>query len=829
MARQTKRQTLTCLLTLMLIPAMIGAGCTLEPPALTTPSAPPQPSPTPHPEAMVTFRVHLPETLPAGDSLYLAVLDEVTGLALNQTTFIMEAEGATDYYVILPFAMNSVLKYRYIRQGSIMALEHLSDGRPVRYRLYQVDGPGLVQDVVSRWTDTQFSGQTGRINGTVVDMEDGSPIPSILISAGGAQALTAADGSFILEGLPPGTHNLAAYALDGAYRTYQQGATVASDSSTPAPLRLQKADNVRITFNVSVPAGTIKAVPMRLAGSLIQFGNTFSDLAGGISALSSRLPQMTIGQDGRYSITLELPVGADFRYKYTLGDGLWNTERTTSGAFQLRQLIVPENDAVVEDHIEAWSAGRAAPITFDVEVPVNTPREDIVSIQFNPGFGWTESIPMWKVAEHRWIFVLYSPIDPLGSLSYRYCRNDLCGSADDRITAGFQSGGRITSGGLTAETMDDRVDSWVWLEDLEGAITLPNLDIQPRSESFLTGIEFQPLYHPSWQPRMNLAVNDIKGMNAGWLVLTPTWAYTRLDPPVLEPVAGPDPLWEDTLNTIEMGRAQGLNLAIFPTPRFPGQATNWWRQAQRDFPFWSAWFESYRIFLLHHAGLAAASGAEALIVGGDWLAPALPNGLLADGTPSGVPEDAEQRWRVLLEEIRTQYEGHLLWALPHSDDLEQLPPFLDLVDEVYLLWSAQLGREGTTDAALTAEAGRLLDEAAEIIVEQEGKTIVLGVSYPSAAGWQAGCLSPALGECLPLEALARPNPDIPEVHLDLHGQVQSYNAILAAVNEKEWVTGFVSRGYYPPAVLHDKSVSVHGKPARGVLWYWFPQMTGSPE
>jgi hypothetical protein len=36
----------------------------------------------------------------------------------------------------------------------------------------------------------------------------------------------------------------------------------------------------------------------------------------------------------------------------------------------------------------------------------------------------------------------------------------------------------------------------------------------------------------------------------------------------------------------------------------------------------------------------------------------------------------------------------------------------------------------------------------------------------------------------------------------------------------------VSRGYYPPAALRDKSASVHGKPAADILWYWFPRMLG---
>ena len=52
---------------------------------------------------------------------------------------------------------------------------------------------------------------------------------------------------------------------------------------------------------------------------------------------------------------------------------------------------------------------------------------DKVSIQFNP-FGWTEPIPMWKLGEDHWVYLLISPITNLENFVYRYCRNDQCGN-----------------------------------------------------------------------------------------------------------------------------------------------------------------------------------------------------------------------------------------------------------------------------------------------------------------------------------------------------------------------------------------------------------------
>ena len=57
-------------------------------------------------------------------------------------------------------------------------------------------------------------------------------------------------------------------------------------------------------------------------------------------------------------------------------------------------------------------------------------------------------------------------------------------------------------------------------------------------------------------------------------------------------------------------------------------------------------------------------------------------------------------------------------------------------------------------------------------------------------------------------------------------QANAYNAIFAAINANDWISGFVSMGYYPPAILQDKSTSVNGKPASGVIWYWSQKFLG---
>ena len=90
------------------------------------------------PEALVTFYVEIPADTLADEPILLSVLDEVTGLALNARRYPMEKIDETHYAVALPFKLGSMIKYRYSRQGEILAEEHLTDGRD--------HAPGYVPD-----------------------------------------------------------------------------------------------------------------------------------------------------------------------------------------------------------------------------------------------------------------------------------------------------------------------------------------------------------------------------------------------------------------------------------------------------------------------------------------------------------------------------------------------------------------------------------------------------------------------------------------------------------------------------------------------------------
>ncbi len=787
----------------------------------------PEPTGVHIPQAEVTFIAKIPNGTPVNATVDLNVLDDVTGLALNAVQYAMKMSDNLHYETKIPVTVGSVIKYRYTREGNTPALEYNSNGQQVRYRIIQVTGPMTVNDNITAWNDAAYNGPSGRISGLVLDKNTNAPVPNLYVTSAGASTLSASDGSFILEGLPPGTHNLVVYSMDGAYELFQQYATVAEDSTTPAIIKVAPARMVKVTFTATVPQENVVGVPVRMAGNLYQTGNTFSDLAGGINTIASRMPLMTMEKDGQYNLTLSLPAGADFRYKYTLGDGFWNSEQTLDGHFQVRQLIVPDQDTQIQDTISTWRSGGSASVSFEVKVPEDTPTGDSISIQFNP-YGWTEPLPMWSLGGNKWLYILYSPLNLISNMSYRYCRNDQCGAADNSATAGNSAPGTsftITNG---AQNIQDQVSSWQDWKVSTTPTTVVAAEIKPRGSNFVAGVELTPYYHPSWQSRYIQAYQGLQQIGTTWIINTPAWTFTHNNPPVIEPVPGSNPLWDDALQQVAEVGGLKMNSAVFPTPLYQPNASQWWQSAKRDFGWWQVWFNRYHEFLVSNADLAARAGAKSLILGGDSIGPALPGGTVADGSSSGVPSDAAARWKTMIQDVRSHFSGSILWAVSYPSQTKNPPSFLDSVDGIYLLWSAPLSdQKNPTEADMQTEMGRLLDTNIEPLQKKFQKPLILAVAYPSVEGSALGCVPTTNSACAQTDILSQPNPDLPNASVNLQQQVDIYNAVFAAINQRSWISGVVSRGYYPPVALQDKSNSVHGKPATDVLWYWFPRLTAA--
>jgi len=520
-----------------MVAILTAAACGQNPTTAPTvlPPGPGLPEDTPAVyQAEVTFQVELPTDADDSTAVNISILDEVTGLPLNSKDYQMQKIGSRLFSLKLPLVLGSVVKYRYFLEGTPPLIEYAASGRQVRYRLTQVTGPSIVQDVISSWKDALPADQLGQVTGLVIDEATGSPVPGLLVAAGGSQTMTASDGSFNLYDLPSGTHNLVVYSLDGRYRPFQQGATVVAGLVTPAQVNVSPAPLVNVTFVVTLPPENVVGLPVRIAGNLISLGNTFADLNGGLSTVASRMPLLTPIADGKYSLTLSLPAGTDLQYKYTIGDGLWNAELTSAGKINLRELIVPEVDTVIEDRIETWRSPNFEPVSFEVKAPANTPAGETVSIQLNP-YDWTVPVPMWSLGDGRWLYILYNPLHLVGPVTYRFCRNDQCSSSSTPV---FDAGG--------AEPLQFRPDSktrefkheinrWSEWQPVETPATVAAAEIKPRGPQFTAGIEFDANYHPSWMPYLAPNYQSLRSIGGNWVFISPTWSYTNSGNPTLTP------------------------------------------------------------------------------------------------------------------------------------------------------------------------------------------------------------------------------------------------------------------------------------------------------
>lgn len=767
--------------------------------------------------------VQIPSNTPPGETISIEVLDEVTGLPFNAERTELRAVDSTHYGVAMRVPVGALLKYRYLRispEGNATT-ESISDAEPVRYRVFLVDGPGEVHDIVSRWADTAVEGTPGRIHGTANDAETGEPIPNLLIFAAGQQTLSLSDGSFQFANISPGTHQVTAVSMDGTYKTFKQNAFIASHAGTPVNFELEATELVTVSFHVSVPAGTLPATPLRMAGNLAQLGNTFSNLGGGISGLVYAMPTLTPSDDGtRYTATLQLPAGVEILYKYTLGDGFWNAEHAADLGFLVRRLYIPENlnNLRVEDRVLTFTAGSGAPAWFDANITAFMPPMDFLSIQFHLN-EWMAPIPMWPVTEDRWAFQLISPTQIGGDLTYRYCRSNLCG---EQYTISIEQDPDTRSaqvGGAETIVQFDHIKNWQAMSAPAFAITVLDNPVAPRETDFVAGVMFAPAYNRLWTGSVSSTFTEIQRLNANTVILRPTWSAENSTLPVFRPVLGEDPDWTYTLSQIETAQSQELRVALAPDLPLLNGSSRWWNLFQRDGAWWQNWWEQYRSFIIHFADLAERGNVEFLVLDGHTLQPALP------GAFPDSPADASARWKQLILEIREHYSGNLAWILP-LDGSESAPGFLADMDLIFIRWGAALGTwEGTTLPEMQSRAQVILKNQVKPVAERYNLPIVLLASYPSAEGGLTNCL-PDGEACLAFGSLQPGLPPQQDIDLNLAEQMEVYNALLAAVNDTPWLEGFISEGFFPPAGLQDKSTSIHGKPAAEVLRYWFGKLLG---
>ncbi len=767
---------------------------------------------------IVKVNINLTSPLKKDESLFIELVDEISGLKNNPKRVGLFQVNETSYQGEIEAINDAEIKYRYVKYNNeIGNYEVTGLGTPVRYRIFRVSQDAIINDLIAGWSDESFEGPYGRIAGSVMNSETYEKIPDILVTIAGYQTFTDMSGKFVFDGIPPGIHNLVAYSIDGSFLSFQQGVNVLEDLFTQVDFKMIPLPEVQVNFIVNVPNDAVGA-PIRFSGNYYHLGNTFADLHEGSNSIASRMPLLMKMEDGRYGISMKLHAGNYIEYRYTLGDGFVNAERDLDGLYVTRKLIIPNHEITIEDQIITWRVEKAEPISIKINAPEDTPNDESISIQLLTN-NWTSPIPMWPLGDNNWLYLLYAPqksgIEPT---KFRFCRNDQCD-----LSVNLDDSGAEEMFSIDGENLNIQISKWSnWNSLSETNIDLDN-NISDRENNFLTGIEFSSQFDPSYMNRNKYVTEELSKSSVNWIVLTPIWNVNELiTSPHLEPIAGKSPLIHDLYEIIDNAHESGMKVALFPHLDFGMDNYEWWHDTKKDALWWQEWFVEYERFLDNYAKLANNSGVDTLIVGGGFIEYSLPGGILTTNELVGTPSNADALWRIIISNLKVHYSGNLMWALPYSEVKSNIPSFIDYIDSIYILFDQNI-----TDGSFLGDpfgykvtSGEILDNEIFDIKSRLDKPIVIGLSYPSMTGSGQGCIIDVDSSCRK-ELLINPFDENASGAIALQEQAEIYNALCSEIMSRDWIDGIVSRGFFYPVKLQDKSSSIYGKPAMDVIEYWY--------
>ncbi len=766
--------------------------------------------------AEVRFYLQIPESV--NDEIVFEIVDDVTGIEFNPTRYSMEKIESKTYQITFPAKLGSVIKYRYFRNGELPIYETDFGNNRISYRAAYVSSASEFNDILTNWTDQTFSYEFGQLQGQIINSESKSPIPNALVIIGGLHSYSSSQGKFSFPRIAPGKHNLLVATTDGEFQIFQQEAVIGEGLTTPAEIELSPSKYVNLTFVVQSPKLINNESSIRIIGNTFQLGNIFSETYNGESVIASRAPVLSQLPDGSHTISMSFPVGFDLVYKYTLGSGFWNSELSPEGNFNTRHILIPDQDTLINDVVDSWTAPDTAPLYFKVTVPENTPQNDIVSIQFSP-FGWSSPIPMSKTSDTTWSYTLYGPLNIVGNVNYRFCRNDACNIADDSFSSGTSAIGYSFIPSNQNQIIENEVSSWINWSSKTSPTAIIAPEIINRGSDFIAGIQFASNQGVYDQIYSHEAIQNILDLGANYFILPVEWTLQSINPVVLSPLISENLLWKDLVSTINTAQKSGLNIILVPTIKVNSLALTQYMQMDVN-PDWENKFKSAYNELLNYAiDLATFMDIKSVIFPTDiYSFSKLDN-------YSVIKSLVVDQTSLYTTQVNSNYSGKLILSIRSINEMPSVET-LSLFDGFLVKTNWNLDAEPGDNTGLTNSYKNYLDQTVYKLFESTSKPILLELEYPSAVGAETGCVT--FGEeCIDFDLLNLSSTDLrSNIPIDLQLQTALYQAALTAVNDTPWVQGVISNGYNSLVALQDASSSIRGKPAADVLWYWYPRLIG---
>ncbi len=331
-------------------------------------------------------------------------------------------------------------------------------------------------------------------------------------------------------------------------------------------------------------------------------------------------------------------------------------------------------------------------------------------------------------------------------------------------------------------------------------------------------------------------IKSMKSNNAQWAVFDNYNSYHSLNPPVIGTYTDTSEhsfrhATDAELKTmIETTHQNGLKFALMTELSFDvaqGKFTTWeenekfWKDSQAlldkmgsglDKPtseqtaYWDKWFAEYTKFIMSNASAAQKYGADMLVIGKQ-----------IDGA---VRMGNTQRWKKLIQEVRSVYQGPIGYAGFTNNDYTQFQEcgFISDLDSIIIyMYNAVSQKENPSIAELKDSFERIIDKQADYYYEQTGKKVILLTPFQSRDyGAKQVWFEPAA--------------PAPGVKQDLLIQAKMYEALFQALSDEKSVEMVWTWGYWwlendfnreqGSQASSEKSSTVRNKPAAEVIKKW---------
>jgi hypothetical protein len=232
----------------------------------------------------------------------------------------------------------------------------------------------------------------------------------------------------------------------------------------------------------------------------------------------------------------------------------------------------------------------------------------------------------------------------------------------------------------------------------------------------------------------------------------------------------------------------------------------------KDLEKWDRWWNDFEGFVIHYAKIAEEQHVSALCLGCEM----------------NSTEEFEEHWRKLIRDVRKVYGGLITYDVNHGN--ENNPQWWDAVDFISVSAYYPVPPRGGQSIAEAVQQTTPVDEIVQALQGPKKQLKQL------SAKWHKSILFIETG-VTNVRGCAR----YPWAHIDEHldspldetEQANYYEAFFQVFWDEPWNMGFTwwewpPRLYDPSGAAQDRSFSIFGKQAEGVVRRWYAKPHDAP-